>query len=80
MKTKKLTQAQRILNLLKERGNDGAFVYEFMLPRPQGLGIAQYNARIFELRREGYNIINKIDNNGHNYFVLQEEDQQELFI
>ena len=74
MKTKKLTQAQRILNLLKERGNDGAFVYEFMLPRPQGLGIAQYNARIFELRRKGYSIINKEP--GH--FILKEYEEEPI--
>ena len=73
-----MNQKQRILEYLKNFGK--LPVYKVIQPRPLGLGIAQYNARIFELRREGYNIINKIDNNGHNYFVLQEEDQQELFI
>ncbi len=52
------TQTQRILELLLDRGTAGAFVYEFMMPRPQGLGIAQYNARIKELREEGHNIEN----------------------
>ena len=54
------TQEQRILDLLKERGESGAFVYEFMIPRNQGgLGIAQYNARIWGLRQKGYIIKNK---------------------
>jgi len=56
---KKLTQEQRILNLLRERGSRGAYVYEFMTPRPNGLGIAQYNARIYGLREKGYVIENK---------------------
>ena len=61
------TQTQRILELLKERGEAGAFVYEFMMPRPQGLGIAQYNARIKELREQGHDIENVVP--GH--FVLR---------
>lgn len=55
-----LTQEQRILKLLRERGSEGAFVYDFMLPRNRGgLGIAQYNARIWGLRQKGYVIKNK---------------------
>ena len=54
---KRPTQEDRILKLLKERGSQGARVWEFMMPQPQGgLGIAQYNARIFGLREKGYNI------------------------
>ena len=71
----KQTQEQRILSLLKERGNVGAFVYEFIAPRPQGLGIAQYNARIFSLRKKGYDIRN--ESPGH--FVLHEKIVQEDF-
>ena len=63
------TQEQRILNLLRQKGKDGAYVYEFMTPRPNGLGIAQYNARIFGLRKKGYVIENKKP--GH--FVLIED-------
>ncbi len=63
------TQEQRILELLRERGSEGAYVYEFMMPRPRGLGIAQYNARIWGLRQKGYVIKNKKP--GH--FVLIEE-------
>jgi hypothetical protein len=63
------TQEQRILNLLRERGSKGAYVYEFMTPRPNGLGIAQYNARIFGLRKKGYVIENKIPG----YFILRED-------
>jgi len=53
------TQEQRILDLLRERGKAGAYVYKFMTPRPQGLGIAQYNTRIWELRQKGFVIENK---------------------
>ena len=57
---KRPTQQQRILRLLKERGKDGVYVYEFMTPRNMGgLGVSQYGARIMELRRRGYKIINK---------------------
>lgn len=63
------TQEGRILELLRQRGDNGAYVYEFMMPRPQGLGIAQYNARIYGLREKGFNIVNTTP--GH--FVLIEE-------
>lgn len=53
------TQRDRLLAILMERGEQGVFVYELIAPRPQGLGIAQYNARIKELRSRGYVIINK---------------------
>lgn len=67
------TQKERILELLQERKDRGAFVYEFMMPRPQGLGIAQYNARIKELREQGYDIENVTP--GH--FVLRESKTSE---
>jgi hypothetical protein len=69
------TQEQRILDLLRERGSQGVMVYEFMMPRPNGLGIAQYSARIWGLRKKGYDIRNTKP--GH--FILVEEDQQEIF-
>lgn len=50
----KPTQQLRILSLLLTKPH--VMVYEFMTPRPQGLGIAQYNARIKELREYGYDI------------------------
>lgn len=53
-----LTQRQELLELLTERGERGVFVYELIAPKPRGKGIAQYNARIKELRDEGYHIIN----------------------
>lgn len=68
------TQEQRILQLLRERGSEGAKVYEFMMPRPHGLGIAQYNARIYGLRKKGYKITNK--KAGH--FVLEEGEPEQL--
>ncbi len=68
-----LTQEQRILNLLRDRGKAGVYVYEFMTPRPQGLGIAQYNARLFGLRKKGYIIENVVP--GH--FILTKDIQFE---
>jgi hypothetical protein len=71
------TQEQRILDLLRERGKEGAFIWDFVMPRPRGgLGIAQYSARIWGLRQKGYNIKNV--EKGH--FVLVEGDpkQEEL--
>jgi len=62
-----LSQKERILTLLQERGDEGVMVYEIMAPRPNGLGIAQYNARIKELRELGHKIINVTP--GH--FVLK---------
>lgn len=70
------TQEQRILDLLKERGPKGVFVWEFMLPRPQGLGIAQYNARIWGLRKKGHLINNKTP--GH--FILITTDWEKMRI
>lgn len=53
------SQKDRLLQLLKARGQNGVKVFELIAPRPEGQGIAQYNARIKELREEGYNIVNK---------------------
>jgi hypothetical protein len=62
------TQRERILNLL--RSAKGAWV---PLPEILALGIAQYNARIFELRRRDLNIENRTETiNGvcHSWFRL----------
>lgn len=50
----RLTQEQRILKILRARGNNGVYAWEIM----KDLNILQYNARIFGLRRKGYNIRN----------------------
>ncbi len=52
------TQKEQLLNLLRNRGRYGVWVYEIITPQPKGLGIAQYNARVYELRRAGYVIEN----------------------
>ena len=57
---KRPTQEQRILDSLREKGEEGLYVYEIMTPRPNGLGIAQYTARIWGLRQKGYVIVNPI--------------------
>jgi len=51
-----MTQKQRLLEKFYEKQD--LMVYEIMAPRPQGLGIAQYNARIKELREMGHTIKN----------------------
>ena len=52
----KQTQHQRLLQAFQDKQD--LMVYEIMAPRPQGLGIAQYNARVKELRELGHPIIN----------------------
>ncbi|MCI0404133.1 MAG: hypothetical protein L0212_11535 [Acidobacteria bacterium] len=66
------TQRERLLRLLED--NCGAWV---PLPRILALGIAQYSARIFELRREleprGWRIENRTERVGgvvHSWFRL----------
>lgn len=68
----KPSQRERLLKLLKERGRRGVYVYEIMAPWPSGCGIAQYGARILELRRRGYDIKNVTP--GH--FVLEEKIEE----
>lgn len=61
-------QAEKILALL--RSARGAWV---PLPEILALGIAQYNARIFELRKRGLNIENRtqtVDGVRHSWFRL----------
>ena len=53
------TQRDRILNLLQSR--PGQWI---PLPEILDLGIAQYSARVFELRREGHNIENRTERAG----------------
>jgi len=69
-----LTQENRIIELLKERGTQGVYVYELQAPRPIGLGIAQYNARIYGLRKKGHVI--KSTTPGH--FVLLDSSQSQI--
>ena len=71
------TQRQRILQLLRER--EGGWV-----PSPELAAIAlQYNARVLELRRQGYNIENKAQHvNGqvHGAFrLVLPKEQGQLF-
>ena len=61
---KRYTQAWTILEYLKDH-SEGIQVYEMIAPRPNGMGIAQYNARIYELRHKGYDI--RQDRLGHFY-------------
>jgi len=62
------SQAERILAVLQERA--GQWV---PLPVILALGVAQYNTRISELRRDGHNIRNKTEWVGrecHSWFGL----------
>jgi helix-turn-helix protein len=68
-------QRQKLLELLRKfNGNWCA------LPAILDLGIAQYNARIFELRREGYVIENKVeratDGVRHSWYRLVPREMQ----
>ncbi len=68
----------RIVRLLKERGSRGAYIYEFMTPRPLGgLGISQYGRAIYHLRHDfGFNIKNIEP--GH-FVLVERPEQQRLF-
>lgn len=48
-----MKQRERLLEFFEERPNKWV-----RLPEITGLGIAQYNARIFDLRKAGYDISN----------------------
>jgi hypothetical protein len=50
------TQRLRVLKRLLSQ--DKVMVYELIAPRPSGDGCAQYNARLKELREDGYHIVN----------------------
>lgn len=63
------TQEQKILELLKQRGSQGVWAWEI----PANLHILQYNARVFGLRRKGYDIVNQ-----KGKFLLIEPGQQPL--
>jgi hypothetical protein len=76
-KKNRRTQKERLLELLKEKKGLGIYVYEIMMPRPQGLGIAQYGARILELRREGHNIKNTKP--GH-FILIKADPEQANFL
>ena len=69
VKPHKLTRQQsRLLQLLQDR-----FPSRVPLPDVLALGIAQYNARILELRELGYDIRNEIewhDGIRHSWFRL----------
>jgi lysozyme family protein len=60
----KKTQEQRILDLLRERGSSGVMAWEI----PANLHILQYNARVYGLRKKGYDIRNK---DGKFYLIEQ---------
>ena len=51
----KANQKERIRDMFLKRPNEWVSLLEIL-----GLYIAQYNARIYELRRDGMNIENKI--------------------
>ena len=62
----KTIQRNKILSLLQSKP-------EVSLPEILSLGIAQYNARIHELRGQGYEITNRtenVDGTKHSYYHL----------
>jgi hypothetical protein len=66
--SEKLTQGERLLALLE--AHEGEWLPLFKILQ---LGIAQYNARIHELRKQGYTIENKTMEivNGHRYTAFR---------
>jgi hypothetical protein len=67
----RMTQCASLLSFLEQTVNEWVPLYLIL-----SLGIAQYNARIFELRREGHKIENKtehVDGRVHSYFRLVKE-------
>jgi Helix-turn-helix domain len=71
----KKTQQGKILNLLLHA--KGRWV---SLPEILGLGIAQYGARIFELRRLGFRIRNRterVEGQIRSWFCLERQPQQQ---
>jgi hypothetical protein len=70
------TQQKRILNLLRNYAPNWV-----PLPEILALGIGQYNARLLELRRSGYQIENKVEVHGevrHSFYRLVTGSQREL--
>ena len=67
---KRPTQCDRLLALLEAHRGDWV-----PLPTVLALGIAQYNARVWELRRAGYAITNRKemaeDGSVHSWFRLE---------
>lgn len=59
------TQAARILEVLRGRGERGVYAWEIT----GDLHILQYNSRIFDLRKKGFDIINERPG----LFVLKEK-------
>ena len=72
MYEQRTTQEQKILDLFAERKGAGVYAYELAEPSPRGLGILQYNARIYGLRHRGINVVS--DHKGH--FVIKEEHEK----
>lgn len=75
----RLPEKTRLLKLLQMRGQAGVFVYELIAPRPQGLGIAQYNRAIKELRDGKHDgIKHQIVNAKPGHFILKGDFVQPL--
>jgi Helix-turn-helix domain len=68
------SQRGRILQILIQARGD-----EVSLRQILGLGIAQYSARIFELRKLGFVIVNRTERKGgqtHSWFRLENHNAQ----
>ena len=70
-----ISQKQRIKQLFLDRSNEWV-----PLPDILDLRISQFGARILDLRREGYNIINKKENKHSWYKLVTGEKQMEFSI
>jgi hypothetical protein len=79
--TNHAAQQERILQVLKDAQGEWVPLGKIINP-PYGQGkIAQYNARIWDLRKQGYTIENKkrhINRITHSWYRLITEGQQTL--
>lgn len=73
------TQRDRIFRYMLDH-NGEVELWRLIAPRPEGLGIAQYNARIKELREvlevKGWEIKNEA---GRRFFLKRKVTQETLF-
>lgn len=71
------TQAERLRRMFMSKPNEYIPLYEILQ-----MGIAQYNARIFDLRKAGMKIVNKtksVDGETHSWFVYEPKEKQQTF-
>jgi hypothetical protein len=67
----RISQKQKILNLLKARGKHGVYNWEL----PNELHILKYTNRLSELYKDGWDIRKEFVGNGTFRYILMEEKE-----